>query len=469
MINREKIYYRTAWKLFNRSFIKARRMRGFIFDTNKCVACHACVVACAVENDLYPPYHWRDINIYNEFSHPDLAVFNLSLACNHCEDAECTLACPAKAFYRDPDSGAVLLSQDLCIGCKYCIWACPYDAPKFNHELRIMDKCSLCYSRVNGGDLPACTKNCPTGALSFGEFNSDTQKEITKGFPETKLKPGIRFVENRTAGKPDTHLSVLSMNAQRTELFTKPNRKINLRTEWTLLIFTLMLPLLTAGLAGIFTGYLLINPFLFGLLASVTLLLSTIHLGKPLRAVYALRNLKTSWLSREIFTFGLFYITALTYMFFFPGSQYLGIAAIVFALICLFAADRVYKYFEDGSGIRIHSSWLFFTGLLWISLILQEPLPLFFVIFLKLSFYLFRKLRLWSGLILYQKIYSLLRILTLIAAALLYILDVPIIELFFPLFVGEVIDRLEFYSESYIQSPSRQVYEELRADLDKSA
>lgn len=440
-------------------------MRGFIFDTNKCVACHACVVACSVENDLQAPYHWRDIDVYNEFSHPDLAVFNLSLACNHCEEAECMLVCPANAFYRDQDSGAVLVNQNLCIGCKYCTWACAYDAPEFNQELRIINKCNLCYSRVNGGDVPACAKNCPTGALAFGEFNSLTQKDIAKGFPETSFKPAIRFVENRSARKPETHLSPISNSIQHINFLNEPNRKVHLKNEWTLLLFSLMLPLLTAGLTGILAGYLFINPFLFGLIATASLLVSALHLGKPFRAVYAMRNIRTSWLSREIFSYGLFYSSALTYLIIFPRFQYLGILAIVFGLICLFVVDRVYKYFEDGSGIRINSSWVFFTGLLWISLILQEPLPLFFVIFLKLSLYLFRKIKLWSGLKIQQKIYSFFRIIALLTAPLLYALDVALIELFYPLFIGEVIDRLEFYSENYIKSPSRQVYEEVIADL----
>ncbi|MEA1898275.1 MAG: DmsC/YnfH family molybdoenzyme membrane anchor subunit [Bacteroidota bacterium] len=442
-------------------------MRGFIFDTNKCVACHACVVACSVENDLHAPYHWRDIDVYNEFSHPDLAVFNLSLACNHCEDAECIPACPANAFYRDQNSGAVLVNQDLCIGCKYCTWACPFDAPIFNNELSVINKCNLCYSRVNGGDVPACAKNCPTAALTFGEFNSDTQEEIAKGFPETKLKPGIRFVENRSARKPDTHLSSISDNPKQIKFLNEPNRKVHLKNEWTLLLFTLMLPLLTAGLAGILAGYLFINPFLFGFIATVSLLVSALHLGKPFRAVYAMRNISTSWLSREIFSYGLFYSSTLTYLILFPQFQCLGIVAIIFGLICLFIVDRVYKYFEDGSGIRIQSSWVFFTGLLWISLILQEPLPLFFVIFLKLVLYLFRKIKLWSGLRLRQKIYSFLRVISLLITPVLYALDVALIELFYPLFIGEVIDRLEFYSENYIQSPSRQVYEELRTELER--
>jgi len=444
-------------------------MRGFIFDTNQCVACHACVLACSIENDLRAPYHWREINIYNEYRHPDLAVFNLSLACNHCEEAECMLACPAKAFYKDQDSGAVLVNHDLCIGCKYCTWACPYDAPQFNHELSLVDKCNLCYSRVNVGGIPACARNCPTGALSFGDFNTNSQKEITKGFPKTRLKPGIRFIEKRISGIPDTHLSKESQKIQQNHTAKEPGRKVYLRKEWTLLVFTLMLPLFIAGLAGVLTGYLFVNPFLFSLLATFTLLVSTLHLGKPTRAIYALRNLKTSWLSREILLYGLFFINALIYMFFLPDSNISGILSIGIGLICLFVVDRVYKYFEDDSGIKIHSSSLFLTGLLWISLILQEPLPLLFIIFLKLGFYLFRKVKLWFRLQMFQIIFSLVRILALITAFLFYFLDIPMIYLFFPLFIGELIDRIDFYSESYIQSPSRQVYVELRKDLDQSA
>ena len=87
--------------------------KTFRFDTNKCVGCHACVVACVIENKTDLPLNWREINTFNQFHYPNLAIFHYSLACNHCADAPCMHNCPALAYTRDLLSGAVTHNETI--------------------------------------------------------------------------------------------------------------------------------------------------------------------------------------------------------------------------------------------------------------------------------------------------------------------------------------------------------------------
>lgn len=152
--------------------------KGFIFDYSKCVGCHACMVACYVENSTKPPLSWRQVNHFNKEKLPLLGFIHLSIACNHCADAPCLKACPSGAYYVDKDTYAVIHSPELCIGCKYCTWACPFDAPKYNPDRGIIEKCHFCYHRLKENELPACALNCPTGALSFGEITKDSNPNV---------------------------------------------------------------------------------------------------------------------------------------------------------------------------------------------------------------------------------------------------------------------------------------------------
>ncbi|MBK7712078.1 MAG: 4Fe-4S binding protein [Bacteroidales bacterium] len=128
---------------------------GFIFNHNRCVACGACRAACILENKW--PVSPRTIITYNKPGLPSLPVINLSLACNHCKTAVCMDGCPASAFTRDEATGAIVIDDSKCIGCRYCQWNCPYDAPKFHTPDRIIIKCNLCYQRLKDGLMPACT------------------------------------------------------------------------------------------------------------------------------------------------------------------------------------------------------------------------------------------------------------------------------------------------------------------------
>ncbi|MGD2121044.1 MAG: 4Fe-4S dicluster domain-containing protein [Gemmatimonadota bacterium] len=139
---------------------------GFTLDLGRCVGCGACVLACRIENRLPKNVAWRRVIQVNRARIGGGPTFHLSVACHHCEDPPCVTACPSAALEKR-DDGVVLLISHRCIGCRYCEMACPFGAPAFDSEARVMTKCHLCHHRLAEGLPPACVEACPTGALGF--------------------------------------------------------------------------------------------------------------------------------------------------------------------------------------------------------------------------------------------------------------------------------------------------------------
>ncbi|MFH1177985.1 MAG: 4Fe-4S dicluster domain-containing protein [Acidobacteriota bacterium] len=148
--------------------IKAKRL-ALAVDTRKCINCKACVVACKAENDV-PLGRFR--NRINEDSggvYPHLRASFEPEQCHHCESPSCVRVCPTGASYRRSD-GLVLVDADDCIGCGYCIIACPYDARFFNDQTRVVEKCTMCAHRLDAGGVPACVETCPTKVRVLGDL-----------------------------------------------------------------------------------------------------------------------------------------------------------------------------------------------------------------------------------------------------------------------------------------------------------
>ncbi len=164
---------------------------GFIFDNKKCVACGACSAACILENKW--SFSPRTIYTFNSMALPSLPVINLSLACNHCQTAVCMEGCPSSAYFREPSTGAVILDETKCIGCRFCQWNCPYDAPKYLISQKVIGKCNLCNQRLIEGLLPACSTSCPTGALNYGKLNDQSAEKMIPWMPEKKLRPSVEL------------------------------------------------------------------------------------------------------------------------------------------------------------------------------------------------------------------------------------------------------------------------------------
>ena len=343
---------------------------AFYFDLNRCTGCQACAIACTLENELDLLQSWRTVYTFNETHEPNLPQFHLSLACNHCFDAPCLKYCPALAIVRDVVTGAVLIDGGKCIGCKYCSWVCPYDAPKFNQAAGTMEKCTFCQSRLAEDLKPACVGICPTDALQFGAYTEKRNPEIP-GFPDQPIRPAIHLTalrENNRLPAMDT----VSVDPQLVQLLTdhsqKNEPKISLASEWTLLLFSLIAAFSVGWFAASVVFSSTFDAGIFAIICFTGIGVSTLHLGKKLRAWRALLNWKRSWLSREVLFFSLFTILAVSYGFGFLQNTAGGWLAVVFGFAALFAMDRVYDVLPQPATVRRHSARVLFTGLLVLAL-----------------------------------------------------------------------------------------------------
>jgi len=164
---------------------------AFYFDQNRCMGCHACVVACKDWNDVQPGQaRWRRLSTKESGVFPDVNVFNLVMSCNHCENPACTVACPVGAIYKREEDGIVIVNRDLCQDIRACAVACPYGAPQFGDDEsepvaksswavdHPMQKCTFCWDRLDKGLKPSCVASCPQRAIDFG-----TAEEIATRYP----------------------------------------------------------------------------------------------------------------------------------------------------------------------------------------------------------------------------------------------------------------------------------------------
>jgi len=181
---------------------------AFLVDTNKCVGCGLCVKACKNENEI--PYDapvtrtwveryvitkdgtahiespmggrdgYTDLDVDEKEIDPDDIdkAFFVPKLCNQCENPACVQVCPVGATYQTND-GVVLVDRDWCIGCGYCIMACPYGVRFFHPVHKVADKCNFCYHRISNGMLPACVECCSFGARRIANLK-DPEDPVTK-------------------------------------------------------------------------------------------------------------------------------------------------------------------------------------------------------------------------------------------------------------------------------------------------
>ncbi len=165
---------------------------AFYFDSTACSGCKACQIACKDKHGLEVGRLWR--RVY-EVSGGDwlpigkawlsnVFAYNVSVACNHCQEPICLEVCPTKAIHKR-DDGLVLIAQNKCVGCGYCAWACPYGAPQYDAPAGKMTKCTFCYDYIDQGKPPACVAACPMRVLDFGEITALVAKygPVTGVFP----------------------------------------------------------------------------------------------------------------------------------------------------------------------------------------------------------------------------------------------------------------------------------------------
>jgi formate dehydrogenase iron-sulfur subunit len=154
---------------------------GVLVDLTRCIGCRMCEEACALANDRPEP-DWSDDHSYqalrqatdkqwtvvNRYDTSRGEVF-VKTQCMHCVQPACAAGCLTKALDKT-DQGPVVWREKKCMGCRYCMVSCPFDAPKFEYHSAVpnIEKCQLCYQRLVAGGMPACVENCPAEALTFG-------------------------------------------------------------------------------------------------------------------------------------------------------------------------------------------------------------------------------------------------------------------------------------------------------------
>ncbi|NLD68271.1 MAG: 4Fe-4S dicluster domain-containing protein [Limnobacter sp.] len=169
---------------------------GMLIDLRKCIGCQACTVSCSVENQA-PIGQFRTTVLQYEIDKGDgsaPAMVSLPRLCNHCDNPPCVPVCPVQATFQRED-GVVLVDNERCVGCGYCVQACPYDARFINHETQTADKCTFCEHRLEVGLLPACVESCVGGARVIGDLldaDSEINRRIGARRDDVKvLKPGM--------------------------------------------------------------------------------------------------------------------------------------------------------------------------------------------------------------------------------------------------------------------------------------
>jgi Fe-S-cluster-containing dehydrogenase component/DMSO reductase anchor subunit len=281
---------------------------AFRVDLDKCTGCKACVAGCHSMNGLDDGEAWRTVGLLHGGTPEVPEQRTVTTSCHHCIDPACQKGCPVSAYEKDPVTGIVKHLDDQCIGCQYCVFMCPYDAPKYNARLGIVRKCDLCSARLGAGEAPACVQACPTGAITIQVVDVAQVAEQAEGdvFLPGAPAPGATLPTTRyESARP------LAKNLLPADFY----QIARAHAHWPLVVM-LVLTQLAVGAVSVHVAS--VRVFGFGAAwgqASAVLALgcgvaaigaSILHLGRPLFAFRALLGLRTSWLSREILGFSVF-------------------------------------------------------------------------------------------------------------------------------------------------------------------
>lgn len=330
------------------------KQHGFYFNADNCIACHACEAACSEKNDNPAHISFRSVGFVEGGTYPAYQRLNISMACNHCDDPVCLKGCPTRAYTKFAEYGAVLQDPDICFGCGYCTWVCPYNAPQLDPVKGQVTKCNMCVDRLEVGLKPACVSACLGNALDFGvvenipENRTQAKTEIP-GFPRTDIThPNIRFQQTRTPQRDMNRVDQNPVKYHREENSENFKPVVDIKKgstsgndrewNWAKLLgshenahiaFTLSAQTVMAAFIILLSGYwfkpvtniltsnaLLPVLFVMIVLMSFGLFKLNMHLGKPHRFYRGFYNLRHSPVSREIAGVSAFYTGLLGYGFF---------------------------------------------------------------------------------------------------------------------------------------------------------
>ena len=153
-----------------------------VVDLAKCYACLSCVVECAYSKASTAEPISSQILSQSRIQIEPVDKYAVPIVCRHCEDAPCMLVCPTSAIHREDKDSPVLVDDELCIGCKACILACPFGMIRLNFEGKLAQKCDLCIDTDEG---PICVRSCPSGALQLKSLDEVRAEALKKTAQET--------------------------------------------------------------------------------------------------------------------------------------------------------------------------------------------------------------------------------------------------------------------------------------------
>lgn len=183
--------------------------KGFYYNQEACIGCRTCQIACKDKNELDVGLFFRHVTDYVVGEYPQPLSYHYAATCNHCEKPACVAVCPNAAMFIDENDGTVQHDDEKCIGCQYCVKACPYGVPQYMETLQKTHKCDACIELRAAGELPACVAACPMRALEFGTIDElraahpDAVDEIVILPEASQTSPSVSIAAKRAALEPN--------------------------------------------------------------------------------------------------------------------------------------------------------------------------------------------------------------------------------------------------------------------------
>lgn len=182
---------------------------AMIFDQNKCVGCGACKEACSETNHVPAGQLRMTLERQSPLDGTPGNRKYVRVSCQQCSEPPCVRVCPTGAAHIDPATNIVTMDNSRCVGCKYCIAACPYNVRYINSETKVADNCDFCLkTKLANGEEPACVQACRHGALYFGDVNDPQSiisrllrvKDTVRIRPHLGTEPSLRYVTVQKEG-----------------------------------------------------------------------------------------------------------------------------------------------------------------------------------------------------------------------------------------------------------------------------
>jgi formate dehydrogenase iron-sulfur subunit len=238
-----------------------KEFSGLLIDTTRCVGCQTCSVACAEAHDLPEPdleamfqgtrntsaTQWT---LVNRFEVEGQEIF-VKKQCMHCNQPACVAACVSKALFKTAE-GAVIWRESKCLGCRFCMISCPYEIPKFEYDKAVpkIQKCILCWDRLQAGNQPACASECPEQAIVFGRSRDLLEEAHKRIYTQPDSYLHYIYGEREVGGSSVLYLAAVPFAKLgfRTDLGDKPYPEHTKTFLYSVPVVDILLPAFLLGL-----------------------------------------------------------------------------------------------------------------------------------------------------------------------------------------------------------------------------